>query len=300
MSADSGGDSGGSTNSTEPRDVPNMTNPVQEAEHEVANSCSKLAVNPNESFLYQSPRSASVTASLLSGRLSTMLSIASSLAYVKEDEQEHQNEDATQYSEASSQDTLEEQDVRMSLTPPGEDDNLHTPIQAEEIDKETLEMVITKDYITASLMSTYFLIEKKEEVTLKVLDDVPDHGSQQLPPSDLESHDAKTSESMDATALFTMDDDEEPTQAAENRDDSPSSFISSLNFAKTESESAAVSNLTATAEMPKSSANHQKENKAHTPESVPTAAPNLSGYIDRADQHRDPTPCIKVDTGGEL
>ena len=91
--------SSGSTSSTEPCDVPNLTNPVQEADHEIANSCSKLAVNdPSESLslVYQSPHSVSVTASILSGRLSTTLSVIASLPHIREDEQ-HQNEDATQY-----------------------------------------------------------------------------------------------------------------------------------------------------------------------------------------------------------
>ena len=277
MSDDSGGASGGSTNSTEPCDVPNMTNPVQEAEHEVANSCSKLAVNPNESlpgFLYQSSPSTSVTASLLSGGLSGTAGVGSSLALVKKDEEEHQNEDATQYSrqssEGSSQDTLEgDQDARTSQPPPSEDDSLTTPIQAEEIssDKETLEMVVTNEYSTPSLISNYCLIQTKEQINI------------------------------DETApLFAMDDDEQPTHdpAGVNKadSDSPSEFTSrfSLTFAKEESINH-IPNVSATAKSASSSANGKSnlkvEDETHAPALQPDAIPNAVEHTDKADQHRE-------------
>ena len=290
MSDDSGGAaSSGGISSTEPLDVPNMTNPVQEAEHDVANSCSKLAVNPNESlprFLYQSPQSASVTASLLSGRLSMTFSVASSLAHVKEDEQEYQNEDATQYSrqssEGSSQDTPENlQDARTSQQPPCEDDDLPTPIQAEETDsdKETLEMVVTKDYNTASLMSNYCLIQKREEISAisKDIDEV--------------------------TPLFAMDDDE-PTQGVNKADsDSPSGFISrlSLNFAKEESINH-IPNPSVIAGSAGSSANGQPivEDESHTPvEPPPVAVPNPIEHIDKVDQHRESNNYRVANRGGK-
>ena len=294
MSVDSGGASGGSTNSTEPCDVPNMINPVPEAGHEVANSCSKLAVNPNESlprFLYQSSQS---TASLLSSGLSTTFSVTSSLAHVNEDEEEHQNEDATQYScqssEGSSQDTLEgDQDARTSQPPPSEDDSLTTPIQAEEIDsdKETLEMVVTKDYCTESLISTYCLIQRKEEINAISVD------------------------VDETTPLFAMDDDEEPThnQASVNKADSnsPSEFTNrfSLTFAKEELINHIPSpNPSTTAESASSSANGKPnlkvDDEAHAPVLEPTAVRNAVEQSDKADQHRESNNYRVANTGGNV
>ena len=295
-------ESGGSTGSTEPCDVPNLIKPVQEAEHEVANSCSKLAVNdPSESLsrVYQSPHSASVTASILSGRSSTRLSVTASLPHVRKDEQEHQNEDATQYSrqssKGSSQDTLEDQDARTTQPPPGENDSLTTPIEAEKIDsdEETQEMVIT-DYSTASLQGTYCLIQKKEE---------PD-----TIPNDVN----------ETTPLFTMDDDDEPTLdqagACANKadSDSPSDFTSrfSLTFAKEESikciPKVNPSACAAAESASESSANgkpnliQKVEDESRAPESQPNAVPTAVEHIDKVDLHRESNNYRVANTGGKV
>ena len=286
MSTESGGSSSQSTGSgTAACDVPYVTNSVQESEHEITNSHSLLAVSQSESLsqlLYQS----------LSPQSSTTGRVSATSLHVREDgyEQEHRNEDATQYSRQSSegssrsQDTLQDQEAR--TTPQSsEDEDLPMPHQAEDTDSAKLEMVMTNEYSSDSLISSYLLIRNREETV----------SSQQfIQPSDPQPlGDNTTSDtSADATQLFAMDDDEEPTQGgAVNTDDSLSALASrfSVNFASKTSAipnpSSAVGTLS---DQPK------LKGKAYTGTPLPVAVPSSTGYIDQADVHRDTTNNLVV------
>ena len=281
-------------------DVPSATksNAVQETEHDIATS--QLAVSQSAESLFPalyhslSPQSAS----LMSSKLPATFPVSS--VHARYDEREHQNLDATQYSrqssEGSSQDTLEDQDARTTpqfQPPSSEEGELSMPHQVEETDSATSKMVIT-DYNSESLSSLYFMIQRRAEATTN-----SNVNSQPLPLGD-----NTTSESVEATQLFAMDDDEEPTQQDMNKaesDDSSSAFTSrlSLNFAN---EQSAIPNLPSAAGSTASSASDQskvKDKESTVPR--PAAVPDSTGHIDRADVHRDTTNNLQVaNTGGMI
>ena len=278
-------ESGGSGSQSIDVSSTTKSNAVQVTEHDIATS--QLAVSQSAESLFPalyhslSPQSAS----LMSSKLPATFSVSS--VHARYDEREHQNLDATQYSrqssEGSSQDTLEDQDARGTTPQPqppsSEESELSMPHQTEKTDSMTSKMVIT-DYYSESLSSLYFLIQRRTEAV------IDSRGAS----NDLANPGDNTSESVEATPLFAMDD-EEPTQGVNKveSDDSPSAFTSrlSLNFAN---EKSAIPTQSLAAGNAASSLNDQSmlKNELYTPVINDVPDPDSSRYIDRADQHRDP------------
>lgn len=294
-------DSGGSTSSTEPCDVPKMTSAVQEAQHEVAKSCSELTVEPSKSLSLLRPLSTSasvrVTVSLPPG-FTMQSTLVTSMPYVKEDEEEHQNEDATQYSHqssessgGSSQDTLKDQVQDAQTSHSSEDDELTTPIPVEKIDSDEGQMVVT-EYTTPSLSSIYWLIRKREEINPT--------------PNDTD----------ETTSLFLMDDDEPPphddqARVSHNADSGSSEFTSRFLLRLAQEESInCIPNppppACQTAESGSSCANGESkvtvEDESHAPaaalQPATDAVRNPVVIIDKADEHRGSNNYMVANTGG--
>lgn len=279
MSSDSGGSS---QKSTPPCDIPGQgtINAEQETEKEVGNS--ELAMSENESLfpaLYQSLPS-SFPASLVS-------TVLPPPTHLWSDNQEHQNEDATRYSTSSPRNNSQE-DANDQLTagviqtqPSSNEEDLPLPHQATETDNTLYEMVVTNDYTSESLISTYCLIQKRAGTTVEPIDNPGDQNVDHAPPNDNTDCD-----SIDATPLFHMDDD------LPSQDDKDQGFLTAHSF--TDKLSLSFGNEQSAVETvpDPSGANGSEKIKAELPASYnqTTHSPSESNASQLSDTSSDESP----------
>ena len=281
MSSDSG--ASGCMDVSPPYEIPGRAHIEQETEHDMTRS--QLAMSLKDPGNQQLPvvckRSLTQGTSVISSLSEKLLSSLQ----LRRDEQEHKNEDSTKYSGTSSPvDSptagyygIQSGERNNASSPHSSDESVNLPTPQQAVETEGVinsEMVATQYYVSESLVSAYCLIQWRDETKHK--DQLNDDADLALFPGDTaqflpkNSDPQSESESKDATHLFDMDDD--LPSGSDKTTDSPTTFSGSLSL--TLANNIMSKHLNPDCDF----------NLSHA-----QTTPNPLEYIDRADQHRDPS-----------